>query len=308
MTTATKTQGARDAGPVIPGILVAPEWLEDHLGDSGVRIVDLRDREAHAGGHIPGAVQLDLQDLGGNRGGCDNVMLGPTEFERLMARLGIFNLDTVVAYDDHWGLPSARLIWALHYYGERSVGVLNGGWDRWQEEGRPLADSPVPDVSASDALGSDTLGSDALGSAALGSDAAALERTGGFGANPTPDVAADYEWISSGVVRGDIVLLDTRADTEFAQGHLPGAISWDWFNAVPAGSWECSRDPAALRSELASLGVHPTDEVVAYCRSGMRAAHTYVVLRHAGFQRVRLYDGSWQEWTTKSTLDSGSEG
>jgi thiosulfate/3-mercaptopyruvate sulfurtransferase len=276
----------------MPGILVAPDWLGEHLGDPRVRIVDLRDREAHARGRIPGAVQLDLQDLGENRDGCDNVMLGPAEFERVMARLGISNLDTVVAYDDHWGLPSARLIWALHYYGERSVGVLNGGWDRWQEEGRLLADSAVPDGSASDALES---------------DAAALEPTGDFGANPTPDVAAEYEWISSRVARGDVVLLDTRADSEFSQGHLPGAISWDWFNAVPAGSWECSRDPGELRSELADLGVHPADEVVAYCRSGMRAAHTYVVLRHAGFQRVRLYDGSWQEWTTKSTLGSGGE-
>lgn len=288
MTTATKTQGAQEAGPVIPGILVAPEWLEDHLGDSGVRIVDLRDREAYAGRRIPGAVQLDLQDLGEKRGGCDNMMLGPAEFERVMTRLEISNLDTVVAYDDHWGLPSARLIWALHYYGEQSVGVLNGGWDRWQEEGRPGTEGPGTDVP--------------------GSDVAAPDPPGGFDAHATPDVAADYEWISSGVARGDIVLLDTRADLEFAQGHLPGAISWDWFNAVPAGSWECSRDPSELRSELADLGVHPSDEVVVYCRSGMRAAHTCVVLRHAGFQRVRLYDGSWQEWTTKSTLGSGSEG
>ena len=268
----------------MPGILVDPEWLGDHIGDSRVRIVDLRDREEYAGAHIPGAIQLDLEDLGENRDGCDNVVLGPAEFERLMSRLEISNRDTVVAYDGHWGLPSARLIWALHYYGEESVGVLNGGWDRWQEEERPVTDGP-------------------------GSDGAALEQTHGFEARPTPEVAADYEWISAGVARGDVVLLDTRSDAEFAQGHLPGALSWDWFNAVPpAGSWECSRDPEALRSELEALGVHPSDDVVAYCRSGMRAAHTYVVLRHAGFPRVRLYDGSWQEWTMKSPLGRPREG
>jgi len=262
----------------MPGILVDPEWLGDHMRDPRVRIVDLRDREAYAGGHIPGAVQLDLEDLGENRDGCDNVVLDPPEFERLMARLGISNGDTVVAYDDHWGLPSARLIWALHYYGERSVGVLNGGWDRWQEEGRPVKDGP-------------------------GADGAAPGPADGFEAHPTPDVAADYEWISGGVARGDVALLDTRSDAEFAQGHLPGAKSWDWFNAVPAGSWECSRDPGALRSELEALGVYPSHEVVAYCRSGMRAAHTYVVLRHAGFPRVRLYDGSWQEWSMRGAPD-----
>jgi thiosulfate/3-mercaptopyruvate sulfurtransferase len=200
-----------------------------------------------------------------------------------MARLGISNRDAVVAYDDHWGLPSARLIWALHYYGKEAVGVLNGGWDRWQEEGRLTTDEP-------------------------GSDGAALEPTGDFEVHPNPDVAADFEWIAGGLAGGDIVLLDTRSHAEFNQGHLPGAISWDWFNAVPAGSWECTRDAGVLRSELAALGVHPSDEVVAYCRSGMRAAHTYVVLRHAGFLRVRLYDGSWQEWSMRGTPDPPEEG
>ncbi len=158
-------------------------------------------------------------------------------------------------------------------------------------------------------------GSGSDGTAAENSDDAAPdnsndpapEGTDDFEAHTNPDVAADYERISGGVARGDLVLLDTRSDAEFAQGHVPGAISWDWFGAVPADSWECSRDPAALRSELAELGVHPTDEVVAYCRSGMRAAHTYVVLRQAGFGRVRLYDGSWQEWSMRGTPDPFEE-
>ena len=281
-----KVQDPLEAGPELPGILVNPEWLGEHVGHPRVRIVDLRDREAYEGGHIPGAVQLDLEDLGENRDGCDNVVLGPAEFGRLMARLGISNGDTVVVYDDHWGLPSARLVWALQLYGERAVSVLNGGWDRWQEEGRPVTDESSTEAS---------------GSVGPESDRDALEPADGFEAHPTPEVAADYEWISGGVARGDLVLLDTRSDAEFAQGHLPGAISWDWFNAVPAGSWECSREPDMIRSALAALGVHPSDEVVTYCRSGMRAAHTYVVLRHAGFPRIRLYDGSWQDWAMKGT-------
>ena len=130
-------------------------------------------------------------------------------------------------------------------------------------------------------------------------DGPPLEKTDSFEVHPNPDVAADHEWIAEGVVRGDVSFLDTRSRAEFDQGHLPGARCWDWFNAVPAGSWECSRDPEALRSELATLEVRPSEEVVVYCRSGMRAAHTYVVLRHGGFGRVRLYDGSWQEWSMR---------
>ena len=270
------------AGHVLPGLLVDPEWLEAHLGDRHVRIADLRDQEAYQGGHIPGAVQLDLEDIGEIRDGCDNAVLHPLDFEQVMARIGISNGDTVVAYDDHWGLPSARLVWALHYYGEGAVAVLNGGWDRWLEEGRPTtsvsrSDGPAQEIS----VGPEPEGRD------------------GFEAHLNPNVAADFEWIADRVAHEAVVLLDTRSDTEFDQGHLPGAKAWDWFNAVPVGSWECSLDPEELRSELAGLGVHPSDEVVVYCRSGMRAAHTYVVLRHAGFPRVRLYDGSWQEWSMR---------
>ena len=273
---ASQAQDRPEAGPVLPGLLVDSDWLGDHVGEARLRIVDLRDLDAYADGRIPSAVQLDLEDLGRNLNGCDNVLLRPDEFERVMARLGVSHRDTVVAYDDHWGLPSARLIWALGHYGVSSVGVLNGGWDRWQEEGRPTSRGP-------------------------GSDVAASGDTDEFVARPDPHVAADYEWIVDAVARGGVTLLDTRSQAEFDQGHLPGAVSWDWFNAVPAGSWECSRETGELRSELAALGVHPSDEVVAYCRSGMRAAHTYIVLRNAGFGRVRLYDGSWQDWDRRGT-------
>ena len=278
MTTAARADDEAEVGPTSPGLLVDPGWLGDHLEAEGVRIVDLRDQAAYAEGHIPGAVRLDLEALGELSEGCENVLLRAADFERLMGELGISNRDSVVAYDDHWGLPSARLIWALHHYGGRSAGVLNGGWDRWQEEGRDTVKEP------------DTAGS-------------VPERVGRFEGRTNPDVAADYQRVSEGAARGDVVLLDTRSSVEFDQGHLPGAISWDWFNAVPVDSWDCSRDPGAVRSELAELGVNPSDEIIAYCRSGMRVAHTWVVLRHAGFAKVRLYDGSWQEWSMRSMPD-----
>ena len=285
------------AEPVLPGLLVEPEWVVAHLGDRRLCIVDLRDGEAYEGGHIPGAVQLDLEDIGEIRDGCDNAVLPPMDFERVMARLGIAKEDTVVAYDDHWGLPSARLTWALHYYGKREAAVLNGGWDRWQEEGRPTTGVPRSDGAAAENSDSPE-------------NSGSREPKGrdGFEAHPNPDVAANFEWIVERVTREDVILLDTRSRAEFDQGHLPGAKCWDWFNAVPTGSWDCCRDPEALRSELATLGVHPSDEVVAYCRSGMRAAHTYVVLRHAGFPRVRLYDGSWQEWSMRGAPGRHEDG
>jgi thiosulfate/3-mercaptopyruvate sulfurtransferase len=253
--------------PDVPSLLVDPAWLEERLGRSGLRIVDLRDFESHASAHVPGAVHLDLAALGRSVGECENVLVPPSEFGARMAGLGISNGDAVVAYDDQWGLAAARLLWALHAYGHDRVAVLDGGWDRWREEGRAVAVGP--------------------------------ERVapGRFAAVPREDVAADTEWILRRIEAEDLVLLDTRTRMEFESGHLPAAVAWDWLGAVPLGSWNVSRPPEDLRAEWRALGIEPSDEVVVYCRSGMRAAHTYLVLKNAGFARVRLYDGSWQAWS-----------
>jgi thiosulfate/3-mercaptopyruvate sulfurtransferase len=261
--------------PDLPGLLVEPSWLKQRLGDPRLRVIDMRDTDAYAGGHVPGAVSLELAELGSTVGELQNVLLPAPEFGRRMAACGISNGDAVVAYDDQWGLAAARLVWGLHHYGHDRVTVLDGGWDRWVAEGGPIAE----------------------GEAHL--------TPGSFEATVRADVHADTDWIARRIDSGRAVLLDTRTPAEFEKGHLPGAIGWDWFNAVPADSWNVSRDPEELRAEWNEMGIDVSDEVTVYCRSGMRAAHTYLVLRNAGFARVRLYDGSWQEWSMKMEGSGG---
>lgn len=269
MSSETEQKQSQTAARDLPGLLVEPSWLAERLGNPGLRTVDLRDSDAYASGHIPGALHLDLAELGSSAAGLDSVLVPPAEFSGLMAGCGISNGDTIVAYDDQWGLAAARLVWALHHYGHAEVAVLDGGWDRWREEGGAAASGEEPVTP------------------------------GRFEATPRADVYADTGWIARRIAAGAAALLDTRTPVEFEEGHVPGAVSWDWFNAVPAGSWNVSRDPEELRAEWRALGLDPSEEVTVYCASGMRAAHTYLVLRNAGFTRVRLYDGSWQEWSMK---------
>ena len=259
----------------LPGLLVDPDWLEAHLGHDGLRIVDLRDRDGYAKAHLPGAVQLDLKKLGYSWGGLSGMLLPPDEFAAQMARMGIASEDAVVAYDDNCGLAASRLAWALHHYGHWSAAVLDGGWDLWQEDLRPTEDGIVASRSAT------------------------------FEVRATPDVSADYGWITAHGSEADVILLDTRSQAEFDQGHLPGAVCWDWFRAVPEDSWRTSRGPEELSAELARIGVTESKEIVTYCETGVRAAHTYVMLRQIGFPRVRLYDGSWQDWSSRDRSDDG---
>lgn len=253
----------------LPGLFVTTDWLAEHLQATDLSVVDVRPADAFDEGHIPGAVQIDLAALATTVDGVQGMLIGPEAFATIMGQLGIDESKAVVIYDSNWGMPAARVLWALTYYGHSNVAVLNGGWDRWQEEGRPTSQSSEPPAPTR------------------------------FTPHPTPAHLAELSWLQAHLDDPNIVLIDTRTNNEYTEGHLPNAIPWDWMNGVPVEGWDATRPPEELAAELAALGITPDKEIVTYCRSGARAAHTYLLLRNLGFPRVRNYDGSWLEWSAR---------
>ncbi|MSP12659.1 MAG: sulfurtransferase [Chloroflexi bacterium] len=251
----------------LPGVIVTPEWLGNALSHPDLRLVDLRSRESYDDAHIPGAVWLDLKDLAGTIDGVPGMLLPPDAYAKQIGRLGIDQDSVVVLYDENWGMPAARVLWSLARYGLSQAAVLTGGWDRWQEEGRSQT-AEVPEM-----------------------------RSAHFVPQADDSQVAERSWLLRRLEQGDLILIDTRAPAEYNQGHIPGSLCWDWVNGIPAHGWDTLGPEAELRTRLAELGVTPDREVVTYCRSGARAAHTYLLLRHLGFPKVRLYDGSWLEWS-----------
>lgn len=250
-----------------PSLLVGTEWLATRLSASDLRIIDVRGRDDYIQSHIPGALHLELPAITTAVDGVPGMLVDAAAFATVMGGLGIDANTTVVIYDSNWGLPASRILWALTYYGHPRVAILNGGWDVWQEERRPTDNHPsVPTPTV-------------------------------FIPQPASQHLADLTWLQAHLENPDIVILDNRATGEVAQGRIPNAIHWDWMNGVPLGSWEAVRPAEELLAELTALGVTPDKEVVTYCRSGVRAAHTYVLLRSLGYPRVRNYDGSWLEWS-----------
>lgn len=258
----------------LPNVIVSPEWLAGRLDDPALRLLDVRPRDSFNEGHLPGAAQLDLEAIGLEIDGVQGMLLPAGAFARKMRELGVDNEHAVVIYDDNWGLPAARVLWALNRYGHERAAVLNGGIDRWQEEGRPLLSGPVAPAPAS------------------------------FSPQPAGEHLATQDWIRERLADPGVVLVDTRTRNEFDNGHLPGAVCWDWLNGVPVESWDTVRPASDLQAELADAGITPDKEIVTYCRTGARAAHTYLLLRYLGFPRVRLYDGSWVEWTHDDNNES----
>jgi thiosulfate/3-mercaptopyruvate sulfurtransferase len=251
----------------LSGLVVTPGWLESRLDHPNLRLLDVRSAETYAEGHIPGAVRVELSTLSREVDGVGGMLLPPDEYSTRMSELGVDEGKIVIVYDDNWGMPAARVLWGLRRYGHANVALLNGGWDRWSDEARPASTDAVTPSPAH------------------------------FEVRQDDDQIAQRSWILAQMNRPDLVLIDTRTPGEFEQGHVPTAVNWDWMNGVPVEGWDALRQDDAVRDELAALGVTPDKEVVTYCRSGARAAHTYLLLRELGFTRVRNYDGSWLEWS-----------
>jgi thiosulfate/3-mercaptopyruvate sulfurtransferase len=259
-------------------VLVETSWLEEHLGDPDLRVVEVDENPAlYAEAHIPGAIGFDwMRDL------QDQVrrdLLDAEAFGALLGSRGVSNAHTIVLYGDRNNWFAAYTYWYLKYYGHHAVKLLNGPREKWIAEGRPTTKVVV--------------------------DHAPRVFTAG---HPDESIRAHrHEVIAA--LGGPTKLVDVRSPQEFSgeliampgyehegaqrAGHIPGAKSVPWAKAV--------RDDGTFRpaDELRELydGVLNGDPIIAYCRIGERSAHTWFVLHELlGSDDVKNYDGSWTEW------------
>ena len=263
-------------------VLVETDWVEQHLGDDTVRIVEVDENpERYAEAHIPGAIgfdwRRDLQD------DLRRAFLGPEAFGALFGSRGISNEHTVVLYGDRNNWFAAYTYWYLRYYGHDRVKLVNGPREKWIAEGRPTtADPPShPPATFTARPG------DAAIRALRGEVLAAVEG----GAARLVDVRSPQEF------SGELITM-AGYEQEGAQraGHIPGARSVPWAQAVREDGTFKSREE--LERLYTEKGVISGDEpIIAYCRIGERSAHTWFVLHELlGREDVRNYDGSWTEW------------
>ncbi len=266
----------------------------DQRGSADVVIVDARwylggqsGAEAHAHGHIPGAVFVDLDVwLAGPPSAATgrHPLPEPSVFARGMCESGIGDGSTVVVYDDAGGVIAARLVWMLRTLGH-SAAVLDGGMDAWQaaHPGQALERGPV-----------------AVGAAS-------------FTERPWPDAAlASIDDTQQAAADGSALVLDARGldryrgETEPVDaraGHIPGAVSLSCRDNVAADGTLLAT--TTLRDRLTALGAGERP-VISYCGSGVTACHTLLVLEHVGFAAGRLYPGSWSQYAADTALPAAT--
>jgi thiosulfate/3-mercaptopyruvate sulfurtransferase len=264
-----------------PNALVSTDWLAAHLNDADLRIVESNeDILLYDTGHIPGAVKIDwTTDLNDP---LSRDYIDGAAFAALMDSRGITRDTTVVFYGDKNNWWAAYAYWVFQLFGHTKAVLLNGGRKKWIDEGRALT-REVPKHASS---GYPVIQRNDVDLRAYRDQVLAHVRAHGalVDVRSTPEYTGEKlhmpEYPQEGALRG---------------GHIPGAVSVPWAQAVREDGTFKSADE--LRALYGGKGITGDKEIIAYCRIGERSSHTWFVLKNLlGYTNVRNYDGSWTEW------------
>ena len=271
-------------------VLLSPAELAALQAQEPVLVIDTRDAEAYARGHIEGAVNLREIFTFLATSSPEGLAELRDTFAAHLGAVGLSGRETAVFYEDAldngYG-QSCRGYYLLTWLGYPKVKVLNGGFSAWKAAGLPVSTTPVTPVPATfptDLQSADVMLTRADVEQALGTDVVLL------------DVRDVDEWIGES---------SSPYGKDFAprKGRLPGARWIEWYRFMkPSANGPVFKSPDEIRAECASAGVKPDDTVYLYCFKGARASNTFLALKQAGFDDVRMYFGSWNEWSRDPAL------
>jgi len=265
-----------------PEVLVSADWVEAHLKDPKVRIVESdEDLLLYDQKHIPGAVRIDWQ--GDLQDQLRRDYIDADKFAALCSRSGIANDTTVVFYGDKSNWWACYAFWAFKLFGHADCRILNGGRQLWMDQKRPTT-TEIPSYPPTKY----TVRGSEEGRIRTFRDAVEAHAKAGL---PLIDVRSPKEFTGE-----KLHMEDYPQEGALRGGHIPGAKNVPWSRAVNEdGTFKSPEELRAIFEQ--EVGLKPSDPVVAYCRIGERSSLTWFVLTYLlGYPKVRNYDGSWTEW------------
>lgn len=233
---------------VYPDILVDSDWLQEHIDDPDIRIVDCDPMDAFRRAHIRGAVGIKVHHYIKHPDYTNDPIGYPLVAEPDVAKdvfesMGIDDNTTVISYDSSGSLWAARFWWVLNYYGHTNAKVLNGGWKKWFDEGRPVSvDSAAP-------------------------------RAATFTPKTQDDLVCSLDHAVGRIEDSDTLFLDVRSDDEWSgindrgnerSGRIPGSVHIEWLNFVNNDRYKTFKSAEEITQILSKAGVTPEKEVVTY--------------------------------------------
>ncbi len=264
--------------------LVSTEWLKEKLNNPNIRIVDCRFElsqpsagyEAYLRDHIANAVYMDLEkDMSGQKltHGGRHPLPQIEEFEATVASLGIDQTVTVVAYDDQGGAMASRLIWLLRFIGLENNYILNTSYTNWKNSGFPISNL-IPEVKPTT-----------------------------YSARINEQMLCSMEEVREAIHKENVLVIDSREKLRYLgieelidskAGRIPSAKQAFWKEGVDnKGVWLTADEQEA---RFKRIGCEKGKEMIVYCGSGVTACPNVLTLRSLGYEKVRLYIGSWSDW------------
>jgi thiosulfate/3-mercaptopyruvate sulfurtransferase len=272
-------------------VLIAPAELQSLMASEPVVVIDTRDPGAYAAGHLPGAVNLREIFTFLASSTAEGLQQLKQTFAEHFGAVGLSGTETAVFYEDAlnngYG-QSCRGYYLLTWLGYPKIKVLDGGISTWKADGLPVSTEAVAPRPA-------------------------IFPTG----LPTADVMLTKDDVKAALGDPSVTLLDVRDVDEWTgessspygkdfaprKGRLPGAKWIEWYRFMkPGAHGPRFKSPLEVQAECATAGIAPTDTVYLYCFKGARASNTFLALKQAGFTDVRLYFGSWNEWSRDPAL------
>ena len=261
-----------------PDLLVETEWLQAHLNDPNLRIIDCTGPEPYAKAHIPGSVAPREPFMKDPKDAKRVLIMGPEDYAKQLGELGVDENTTVITYDNLRSNNSCRFWWTLRYHGHMNVKVLNGGWQKWVAEGRPITFKPTKVAPTT------------------------------FEPKVNPNLICTVDGLKERIGQAGVQIWDARSIEEYdgrndrgnaRKGHVPGANNAEWTQMMSNDDLQTFRPAAEMWEVIDRLGLSPDKEIVSYCQGGIRAAHANFVLTLLGFTNARNYDGSMREWANR---------
>ncbi|HVP78615.1 MAG TPA: sulfurtransferase [Thermodesulfobacteriota bacterium] len=263
--------------------LVETRELFSLTGHPSIRIVDMRTSLLdYLKGHIPNAVYLHFENLQIPDKGIPDQAPDRICLERLLGEnLSLSNSMGVVLYSERSNPNATLLAWTLDYLGHKKVGILNGGWEKWTSERRPVTQEYPPLLPNK------------------------------FFGKVIRETLAEKKWMLPRLTAKNVVILDARPPRQYSgeegeeirKGHIPGARNLFWEMTLEGEEVRVWKNKEDLEKLLVDIGVTKDKEIIVYCRTGREASHLYFTLKYGlGFPKVHLYGGSWVEWSSDKTL------
>ena len=274
----------------IDSVLISPEQLSALMAAEPVVVIDTRDADTYNSGHLPGAVNMREIFTFLATSTAEGLSALKSTFAEHFGAVGLSGLETAVFYEDALNSgydQSCRGYYLLTWLGYPKIKVLNGGFSAWKALGLPVStDKPTPTAKTFPA---NLMGADVM----LTKDEVAAALHTGI---KLLDVLDIDEWTGES---------SSPYGKDFAprKGRLPGAKWIEWYRFMkPSAQGPVFKSPLEVQAECATAGIATDDTIYLYCFKGARASNSFLALRQAGFTDVRMYFGSWNEWSRDESL------